>query len=382
MVEQRMRILMLITRAELGGGQTHVADLLRGLRDDFELHLAIGEKGYLTEVAGELGIETHVLPSLVQPLSPLKDIAALRQCSRLIRDIQPDVIHAHTSKAGFIGRAAARRAGIPSVFTAHTWCFAEGTSLAWKLVGTPLERLAGRWCGKIINVSDANRELALHKRIHDPAKHVTIHNGIADSSLRARPDADATPRIIMLARFAPQKAQSLLIEAVRGIDKPFEVVFVGDGPTRSPAEEQVKAAGLIPSSPIPWPADRRTRITSVGAYLRALHTLGRIPDQHTRGDARRLAIGCIRCRRGARSDRRILRKNHTRPRRGTFSPRSQRSAGVARLACKAWLRGAGAVRKALHGRRDARKDCRCVSRCCIAKGTSSGRTTYDKSWSP
>ena len=244
MSDRRMRILLIITRAELGGGQTHVADLLRGLLDSFELHLAIGETGYLTSIAEALGVSVHILPSLVQPLDPRQDAAALRQCLRLIRNIRPDLVHAHTSKAGFIGRAAAKWAGVPSVFTAHTWCFAEGTSLKWKLVGTPLERAAGRWCGRIINVSDANRMLALNKRIGPLGTHVTIHNGIADDTQRARPAKGTPPRILMLARFAAQKAQSLLVEAVSGIQKPFELVFVGDGPARAAVERQVAAAGL------------------------------------------------------------------------------------------------------------------------------------------
>lgn len=244
MVNRRLKVLMLITRAELGGGQTHVADLLRGLREDCDVHLGVGETGYLTEIAAGLQIRAHILPSLVQPLSPVKDLAALRECIQLIREIQPDLIHAHTSKAGFIGRAAAKFSGVPSVFTAHTWCFAEGTSLKWKLIGTPLEKVAGAWCGKVINVSDANRGLALARNIAQPAKHVTIHNGIADNALRARTGVGATPRIIMLARFAAQKAQALLVEAVRSIDKPFELVFVGDGPTRAAVETQVREAGL------------------------------------------------------------------------------------------------------------------------------------------
>jgi len=243
-MHKRTRILFLITRAELGGGQTHVADLLRGLRGEFDLHLGTGETGYLTEIARGLGIRTHILPSLVQPLNPTKEIAALHQCWRLIRDIQPNLVHAHTSKAGLIGRAAAKFAGVPSVFTAHTWCFTEGTSWKWKLIGTPLERLAGRWCGRIINVSDANRQLAVSKRVGEPSKHVTIHNGIQDHPLRARLRERSVPRILMLARFVPQKAQSLLVKAVEGVEQPFELAFVGDGPTRSAVERQVARAHL------------------------------------------------------------------------------------------------------------------------------------------
>lgn len=238
------RILMLITRAELGGAATHVADLLRGLRDRFDLHLGTGETGYLTEVAAELGVPTHILPSLAQPLDPSRDLAALGETLQLTRKIRPDLVHAHTSKAGFIGRAAARRAGVPSVFTAHTWCFAEGTSLKWKMVGTPLERIASRWCDTIINVSEANRRLALNRNISPAHKQITIHNGIFDHQLRARPAEGAVPRIIMHARFAPQKAQSLLIEAVRGISQPYELALVGEGPTRAAVEQQVRTAGL------------------------------------------------------------------------------------------------------------------------------------------
>ncbi len=238
------RILMLITRSELGGAATHVADLLRGLRDRFDLHLGTGETGYLTDAAAELGVPTHILPSLVQPLDPSRDVLALGETIRLIRNIRPDLVHAHTSKAGFIGRAAARRVDVPSVFTAHTWCFAEGTSLKWKIVGTPLERIASRWCGTIINVSEANRRLALTRNIAPAHKQITIHNGISDHQLQARPADGTVPRIIMHARFAAQKAQSLLIEAVREIDQPYELLLVGDGPTRAALEQQVRTAGL------------------------------------------------------------------------------------------------------------------------------------------
>ncbi len=243
-MRKRLKILMMITRAELGGGQTHVVDLLRGMRDDLDVELATGETGYLTDAAAELGIPTHILPHLVQPMSPVQDAKALRESIQLMKAIRPDLVHAHTSKAGIIGRTAAKIAGVPSVFTAHTWCFAEATSLKWKLIGTPIERVAGHWCGKIINVSDANRGLALRKGVASAGKHVTIHNGIADTRHRARPGVNVVPRIVMLARFAPQKAQDLLVEALKGINVPFELLFVGDGPTRAAVEQQVAAAGL------------------------------------------------------------------------------------------------------------------------------------------
>jgi glycosyltransferase involved in cell wall biosynthesis len=239
-----VKALILITRAELGGGQTHVADLLRGLRDEFDLELGTGEQGYLTEIAEQLGVPWHVLPDLVQPISPLRDLKALHQCLRLLRRVRPDVIHAHTSKAGVIGRLAGSLADIPSIFTAHTWCFAEGTSWKWRTIGTPLERMAARVSSRIITVSNANRDLALEHRIAGPEKFVTVHNGIPDCPPRAPRHSNVVPRIVMVARFSQQKAQSLLVEALAGLNVPFRLAFVGEGPLRQGVQRQVEALGL------------------------------------------------------------------------------------------------------------------------------------------
>lgn len=239
-----MHICYLITRAEMGGSQTHVLNLLHGFRDRFQITLATGEEGFLTEEARKLGIRTYVLSNLVQPLRPAQDFAALIQVVALLRNIKPDLVHCHTSKAGVIGRIAARIAGVPAVFTAHTWSFADGTSPLWKLVGRPSERLAARCSEKIIAVSDSNRALAVQQRVVPPGKVVTVHNGINDTWFRARPDEREVPRIVMVARFAPQKNQMQLVEAAASLEIPFLLTFVGDGPTRPAAEAAAHQAGL------------------------------------------------------------------------------------------------------------------------------------------
>lgn len=239
-----MKVLYLITLAERGGGQVHVADLLRGFRGRFDVELGAGEEGYLTDEARSLGVPVYVIPDLVHTVDPRRDARAIRAVTRLIQRRGPSLVHAHTSKAGIVGRVAARMAGVPSVFTAHTWAFAEGVSWRRKAIGLPSEWLASRVSARIIAVSEANRALALHYHVAPPSRVTVVHNGIPDIPLRAMPAADATPRIVMVARFAEQKDQRLLVEALAGIDLPFRLSLVGDGPRRGEVESLVRALGV------------------------------------------------------------------------------------------------------------------------------------------
>jgi glycosyltransferase involved in cell wall biosynthesis len=239
-----MRILYLITKADLGGAQVHLLDLLKGLSGRIDATVATGEEGFFTHAVRELGIDCRVASHLVQPMSPVRDVRALFQLVQLIRELKPDLIHAHTSKAGVIGRFAARITQVPSVFTAHTWCFAEGTSWKWKVAGIPCERLAARFGSAIINVSEANRKLAEGNGISNRAGLLTIHNGIRDVPDRAEPGFAGIPTIAMVARCAPQKHQALLLRALAEIDSPARAVFVGDGETRPELEAEVRRLNL------------------------------------------------------------------------------------------------------------------------------------------
>ena len=239
-----MRILYLVTKADMGGAQVHLLDLVRGFRGELDPIVAAGEEGYLTAAVRKLGVPCHVVPSLVHPISPLKDGQAVIEVSRLIRAVRADLIHAHTSKAGLIGRLAARVTRTPAVFTAHTWCFAEGTSWKWRVAGLPAERLAGWFSSAIINVSEANQQLALRHGISGEKRMLTIWNGIADTPYRARPDHEGEPRIVMVARFATQKDQLSLLRALSEIRHPAKLLFVGDGPTMEMVKGDCDRLGL------------------------------------------------------------------------------------------------------------------------------------------
>jgi glycosyltransferase involved in cell wall biosynthesis len=242
-----MRVLYLVTRADLGGAQVHILDLLRGLRNEVNAAVGVGETGFFTDAVRDLGVPYYVIPDLVHPMSPLRDCRALGQVKRLIQRLNPDVVHSHTSKAGVIGRLAARAAGVPSVFTAHTWCFAEGTSWKWRLFGIPAERIAGWFGSAIINVSQANRRLALRYRVADPRKILTIWNGVPDSAYRAEPGSNrkgGVPTIAMVARCVEQKNQKLLLDVLSKTPGRARAVFIGDGPRLPALEQEARRLGI------------------------------------------------------------------------------------------------------------------------------------------
>jgi glycosyltransferase involved in cell wall biosynthesis len=242
---RKPRIFYLITRSEPGGAQSHVLELLKGFKDQYELVLASGEEGFLLEEARNLGIRTYLIASLQRNLSPSNDYKAYKEIVSALKESRPDLVHCHSSKAGILGRLAAHSVGIKTVFTAHGWSFAEGTPLSRKLIGLLPERLLAYWTDCIITVSDTDRDLAIRYRIGRPERIVTIHNGIADQPLPTVNKDNARPvELIMVARFAAPKYYAQLIDAAATIKANFRLRLVGDGPLLEPMKKRAEDLNL------------------------------------------------------------------------------------------------------------------------------------------
>ncbi len=241
-----MKVLYLITTADHGGAQVNLFDLASGWPSDIESIIATGDRGFLTESAEAVGIETVILPNLVRPLHPIADVRAYGEIRALIEQRKPDIVHCHSSKAGLLGRLAAQREHVPVVFTVHGWAFEDGISPFRRAVGLVAEHAARRACKNqhIITVADADRELALRKKVMNPASMTTIHNGIADSDLRADPAQSGEARIVMVARFSTQKDHQTLFKALAGVAEPFKLTLVGHGPGFEGAQAAARDAGL------------------------------------------------------------------------------------------------------------------------------------------
>ena len=241
---KRLRLMYIITRAEHGGAQSHVLELIRAFRDEFDVSVATGEEGFLTETCRAESIPVYLIPHLVREIRPYSDALAVFETLKLIREAQPDLVHAHTWKAGFAGRLAARMRGLPSIYTVHMWHFGPTLPAAWRLFGPALERAAARWGQRVITVSRSGAELGRRYRITEPSRIVAIHNGIADSAERVHSGENPVPIAVMVARFNSFKDHETIVRAFVELKLPARLQLIGGGPTRSAVERLVTELGI------------------------------------------------------------------------------------------------------------------------------------------
>ena len=143
MAPERPKIVHLITRLDLGGAQQNTLYCVESHdRTRFSVGLWAGEGGMLDACARAVGdADVRILPWLVHPIAPARDLAAVMRLASMLRDV--DLLHTHSSKAGILGRAAARLAGIPAVVhTVHGWSFNDVQSAATRRLYVEAERAA------------------------------------------------------------------------------------------------------------------------------------------------------------------------------------------------------------------------------------------------
>ncbi len=243
-----MRIAYVITRSDdLGGAQIHVRDLASRLRQsDHDVVVLAGGGGVLARQLKERGVQVVTLRHMARPIRPLSDLRALRELVGHLRRIRPDIISTHSSKAGILGRLAGRRLGIPTITTAHGWLFDLPRSGRRQWVVWSIEKSMAPLARRIVTVCESDRRLAIESGVSDSERFVTIHNAMLDveADLRADPAADP-PRLLMVARFAPQKDHATLLRALANLtDLEWQLDLVGTGPLEESVRALVGSLGL------------------------------------------------------------------------------------------------------------------------------------------
>lgn len=229
---RRLRVVQVITRWVRGGARQVVQQLLDLLPSAaFEQSLVRGPEGD----PGGL-----VVPSLVREIRPWRDLDALSRLTLIFQQRRPDLIHAHTYKAGVLAAFAGRLAGVPVILTPHGHVFAKGAAIPGVPAGTGLDLL--RWltraaqacAGRVTALSAADLREQLDLRLAPAAKYAVVRNGI-DAARFAKGGPrrfEGAPVIGCVGRYSPEKGQGVLIDAMGDVLRAFpgaRLVLVGYG---------------------------------------------------------------------------------------------------------------------------------------------------------
>ena len=249
-------LLYIITKSELGGAQSHLRELIESFHSEYEVHLAVGQLGDLTKRVAPLGIAIHLIPTLTREINLFTDLRAVKDFVTLIRQIQPTLIHAHSSKSGVVGRLAGWIAGVPTIFTAHGWGFTPNTPILRRSLAHLTEKLLAPLAAKIICVAESDRQLALSHGIGTPTSLMTIRYGIENAVVTVANPTQEPPRLIMVARFNEQKDQTTLLQAVAQLSQElFWLDLVGSGPFLADCRALAQSLGI--SDRVAFLGDRR-----------------------------------------------------------------------------------------------------------------------------
>lgn len=259
-----MRVVHVITRLILGGAQENTILTCEGLHERGHGVTLVsgptcGPEGSLVERARAGGYAFIELPQLVRAVHPWKDWGALRKLTRLIRDLQPDVVHTHSSKAGILGRLAAGRAGVPAiVHTIHGMSFNRTQPLLVRRLYAAAERYAARCTHAWIGVAEAMVRQSLEAGIGAAGRMHTVYSGMeverfdparVDRRLARRALGLAEDEIAVgtVARLFRNKGYEQLIPIMQKVarrDPRLRFVWIGDGAQRGRYERRLARLGL------------------------------------------------------------------------------------------------------------------------------------------
>jgi glycosyltransferase involved in cell wall biosynthesis len=250
-VSSRVKVAHVITELVVGGAVDNTLLTCAGLdRRRYEVH-AVGGPGQWEERARQSADRLYVVPSLTRPIRPPVDGRALLHLAALFARERYDVVHTHSSKAGLLGRLAARIAGAGLVvhtihgfpFNDQTLSASVRTALLWS------ERLAARITERLVAVAEPNAVEAERRGIARRADVEVVHSGIDLDRFEGLPSRDEARRRLGLpldravvgtvGRLSECNAPEVFAAAARVVleRRPeTELVVVGDGHLRAAAE--------------------------------------------------------------------------------------------------------------------------------------------------
>jgi glycosyltransferase involved in cell wall biosynthesis len=287
-------VCTIITMLELGGAQEVALYTVANLdRTRFRPVLLTGPGGLLTDEAKALpGVQIEIIPFLGRTVRPVRDLRALFDLVRVLRQLRPAVVHTHSSKAGILGRWAAWLAGVPViVHTVHGFGITPSQPAVLRFLLIGLERLTSLITTHWIAVAEANIEEGLRWGIFDRGQATVIRPGIDPRPFRVPLSSQERDQVRaslgagkgdllvgMVACLKPQKAPRDFVDvAVRVCARlpKARFVLIGDGDLRAAVEDHIRSANVAGRVwIIGWRRDIPAVMQALDAFLLTSHWEG------------------------------------------------------------------------------------------------------------
>ncbi len=239
-----MKILHIVGDSRFGGAASIILGLARVAQAERWDADVLTTDSVFQAAARQQGMGVVDLDVIRREIRPLWDLGGVFRLRAFLRAQSYDVVHTHTSKAGFAGRLAARLARVPIVVhTVHGFAFHESSPLSTRLFYAALERCASHWCDRMVSVSEFHRDWAVQLGMCRANRIVAIPNGIAEPVCGTYDRAKIREEIgfgsgdllaVSIGRLAPDKGLEYLIEAAAmlPLDCRIRIALAGDGPAR------------------------------------------------------------------------------------------------------------------------------------------------------
>lgn len=259
---ERTRVLHIITEMERGGAQLFTLFTVENLgHDRFDPYLLSNPRGILNGDAQKTLRERFLtVPSLVRPLSPLDDLKALFQIRNMVRSLNPEIVHTHSSKAGILGRWAAKLSAreVKLVHTVHGFAFSPFHGRFSNTVYKTLERLTAPITDLFLFVTDEDRKEAERLGLLKRSSWAIVRSIVGVERFRQAASRRkelrekmgislSTPVIGGLFPFKPQKDPLGFIEIANLVHQRLpQALFLvgGDGVLRREMERLIEELGL------------------------------------------------------------------------------------------------------------------------------------------
>ncbi|MCF7815476.1 MAG: glycosyltransferase family 4 protein [Candidatus Pacebacteria bacterium] len=257
----RKKILFLITKSNWGGAQRYVYDLATNLNpNEFEIIVALGGTGRLTEELVKKGVRVISLNTLERDISLIREIKTALELWNTMKSEKPDILHINSSKAGGLGALIGRLCFVQKIiFTAHGWAFNEERPTWQKFIIKILHGITILLSHHTIVVSKTTKQQMnfpfAHSKMH------VVHNGRTIKDLYSREFSRSffsgyVPTLrdhendfwsVTIGELHPIKQHDVTIRALASLSKQLPNIrhlIIGEGEERKRLESLVQELDL------------------------------------------------------------------------------------------------------------------------------------------